>query len=220
MAERVSVVDWLQNQLRTREIFLAKLPGATSSTLFRVDTPDRSYVLRVFEASRWLEPVDDLPAREARILQALAPGRLPTPRLVASAGVDSSIGAAVLMTRLPGTVHLPRTPSKEWMTALARGLACVHAQTNVRLPWRYRSWQTMTGEPAPDWFANDALWRAVQNGITKKPTTANQLCLLHRDYHPVNVLWQDGKISGIVDWVNACMGPRALTLHTAASTWC
>jgi aminoglycoside/choline kinase family phosphotransferase len=31
--------------------------------------------------------------------------------------------------------------------------------------------------------------------------------LHHRDYHPVNVLWQNGEVSGVVDWVNACLGP-------------
>jgi aminoglycoside phosphotransferase (APT) family kinase protein len=30
---------------------------------------------------------------------------------------------------------------------------------------------------------------------------------LHRDYHPGNVLWSGGEISGIVDWVSGCIGP-------------
>jgi aminoglycoside phosphotransferase (APT) family kinase protein len=30
---------------------------------------------------------------------------------------------------------------------------------------------------------------------------------IHRDYHPANVLWQRGNVSGIVDWTNASMGP-------------
>ena len=31
--------------------------------------------------------------------------------------------------------------------------------------------------------------------------------LLHRDYHPVNLLWGQARVSGVVDWINACMGP-------------
>ena len=30
--------------------------------------------------------------------------------------------------------------------------------------------------------------------------------LLHRDLHPTNVLWRDGVLAGVVDWVNACVG--------------
>ena len=38
---------------------------------------------------------------------------------------------------------------------------------------------------------------------------------LHRDFHPGNLLWQDGQLSGIVDWASACRGPRGVDLaHT------
>jgi aminoglycoside phosphotransferase (APT) family kinase protein len=29
---------------------------------------------------------------------------------------------------------------------------------------------------------------------------------IHRDFHPGNVLWQDRRVSGLVDWVNASVG--------------
>jgi aminoglycoside/choline kinase family phosphotransferase len=31
--------------------------------------------------------------------------------------------------------------------------------------------------------------------------------LLHRDFHPGNVLWRYGRVSGVVDWLGACSGP-------------
>ena len=30
--------------------------------------------------------------------------------------------------------------------------------------------------------------------------------LLHRDLHPLNVLWTNDRVTGVVDWVNACVG--------------
>jgi hypothetical protein len=33
---------------------------------------------------------------------------------------------------------------------------------------------------------------------------------IHRDYHPTNVLWAGGRLSGVVDWPNACLGPAAV----------
>jgi hypothetical protein len=31
--------------------------------------------------------------------------------------------------------------------------------------------------------------------------------LVHRDFHPGNVLWQRGAVTGVVDWQAACTGP-------------
>jgi len=33
---------------------------------------------------------------------------------------------------------------------------------------------------------------------------------LHRDYHPLNILWQQSKITGVVDWTNSCQGPAGV----------
>jgi Phosphotransferase enzyme family len=38
---------------------------------------------------------------------------------------------------------------------------------------------------------------------------------VHRDYHPSNVLWLNGRVSGIVDWVNGCRGPAGIDV-----AWC
>ena len=46
--------------------------------------------------------------------------------------------------------------------------------------------------------------------IALGPEPAYRACFLHRDYHPVNLLFQDGRISGVVDWVNACVGPAGV----------
>jgi Ser/Thr protein kinase RdoA (MazF antagonist) len=34
--------------------------------------------------------------------------------------------------------------------------------------------------------------------------------LIHRDYHPLNVLWRGEQLTGIVDWAWACHGPRSV----------
>ena len=38
---------------------------------------------------------------------------------------------------------------------------------------------------------------------------------MHRDYHPSNVLWLNGRVSGVVDWVNGCRGPAGIDV-----AWC
>jgi aminoglycoside phosphotransferase (APT) family kinase protein len=39
------------------------------------------------------------------------------------------------------------------------------------------------------------------------PQPPNDLTFVHRDFHPGNVLWTDGTITGIVDWVASCIDP-------------
>jgi aminoglycoside phosphotransferase (APT) family kinase protein len=39
--------------------------------------------------------------------------------------------------------------------------------------------------------------------------------LIHRDYHPGNVLWRAGKVTGVVDWQDACQGPASVDV-----AWC
>ncbi|GAC1416430.1 MAG: hypothetical protein NVSMB53_15380 [Gemmatimonadaceae bacterium] len=38
---------------------------------------------------------------------------------------------------------------------------------------------------------------------------------MHRDYHPSNVLWTEGHVSAVVDWVNGCRGPAGIDV-----AWC
>ncbi|HYF61634.1 MAG TPA: aminoglycoside phosphotransferase family protein, partial [Herpetosiphonaceae bacterium] len=52
------------------------------------------------------------------------------------------------------------------------------------------------------WAAAFDLWRG--------PAPASPEVFIHRDYHPANVLWRRGAISGVVDWINACRGPAGI----------
>ncbi len=58
----------------------------------------------------------------------------------------------------------------------------------------------------PSWADNASTWKAIHERIAAGPPPATE-GFLHRDYHPGNMLWQNGHISGIVDWVNGCTGP-------------
>ena len=51
--------------------------------------------------------------------------------------------------------------------------------------------------------------------IVNAPWPEVRECFIHRDYHPVNVLWQDSQVNGIVDWPNACRGPAGIDV-----AWC
>ena len=61
----------------------------------------------------------------------------------------------------------------------------------------------------PDWTEQPQLWQhAIEFWRAGPP--ADKPVFLHRDFHPCNVLWKHELVSGVVDWVNACMGPRGV----------
>ena len=60
--------------------------------------------------------------------------------------------------------------------------------------------------PAPPSATQTLLWETAIE-IVAKEMPSYQPTLVHRDYHPGNVLWVRGRCSGVVDWVSACEGP-------------
>ena len=57
----------------------------------------------------------------------------------------------------------------------------------------------------PAWAARPDVWRRAFDVLDREPPSEERL-FVHRDYHPGNVLWDAGRVSGIVDWVNASIG--------------
>jgi aminoglycoside phosphotransferase (APT) family kinase protein len=63
--------------------------------------------------------------------------------------------------------------------------------------------------------------------LSRGPAPVLPQVLIHRDFHPGNVLWRRGLVCGIVDWQAICSGPAAadvarcrvnlLTLGTSAA---
>jgi aminoglycoside phosphotransferase (APT) family kinase protein len=52
-------------------------------------------------------------------------------------------------------------------------------------------------------------WRRAA-ALATEPPPPGRICLIHRDYHPGNTLWQDGRLTGVVDWTQASIGPAAV----------
>jgi aminoglycoside phosphotransferase (APT) family kinase protein len=181
---------------------ISGMAGATSSDLYLLAYPDHREVLRIFRAERWKVPAASLSQQEVQILQALIGTSIPTP-----APIATFMNNGVLMSWLRGVVRLPWQPGRTWLARLAATLAEIHTSA-VTVPYLYESWNdTRTGQP-PTWWRDAGLWAEAQARSAARP--AFEPTFIHRDYHPVNVLWDDGQISGVVDWINACMGPAGV----------
>jgi aminoglycoside phosphotransferase (APT) family kinase protein len=168
----------------------------------------RKLVIRRYTDSDWLRREPDLAEREARVLQWLDGAQgLATPKLVAVDPDGREVGSpTVLMTRLPGREQW-KPPSIEKLAAIAPILHSVPVPPRFR---RYRRYYESARRTPPPWSRDPKLWEralAVASGAEVDWSTAS---FIHRDHHAGNVLWSYGRVSGVVDWVEACVGPPAI----------
>jgi aminoglycoside phosphotransferase (APT) family kinase protein len=200
------------------------LEGGGACAIHAVDVVDargarHPLVLKRFFRQDWVAREPDVAAREARHLEKLVAVDLPIPRLVA---VDpdgrSCDWPTVAMTRLPGRVELAadgRSPAERdpWLRALAGPLPILHdigAEVVADLA-PYQSYVRLHELVVPSWSSRPDAWaRAI--AIVQGPAPAARECFVHRDYHPTNVLFSQGRVSGVLDFTSSSRGAAALDL--------
>lgn len=191
---------------------MTPLKGGISSEIFCVETSDHSrLVLRQFTNQEWVNKSPDLALHEAVSLQCAKNIDIPTPELIAfdEKGIDT-IYPTVLMTLLSGKVDIEPVKRNHWIDGLAKTLSIIHT-ADIQMPWHYYTYNKVAELEEPSWSKNPKLWgRAFE--ILKGENPKTKYRFIHRDYHPTNVLWGNYQVSGIVDWVNSCMGPMGIDL--------
>ncbi|WP_068785927.1 aminoglycoside phosphotransferase family protein, partial [Paenibacillus phocaensis] len=135
---------------------------------------------------------------------------LPSPRWLACDPDGRACGLpSVLMTRLPGRVMLDPADLPGWLDGLARMLAEIHAAEGPPIEWSYFTYNEVSRLDVPVWTRVPGVWQRIIDRV-QGPVPSFRPQFIHRDYHPTNVLWQEGVVRGVVDWVNACMGPAGI----------
>jgi aminoglycoside phosphotransferase (APT) family kinase protein len=161
-------------------------------------------VVRWYGSGSFLEHEPDAIAREVAALSALEDSGVPAPRLLAWT-LDPP---ALLTTMRPGRTELD---ARDTGTILAM-LDAIHAVDGSRLAaWSYRGYHQGRDLPRPAWWQDEAVW-ALAVAWSKVGPPPSDPVLIHRDFHPGNLLWAGDAISGVVDWGNACLGPAAFDL--------
>jgi aminoglycoside phosphotransferase (APT) family kinase protein len=115
---------------------------------------------------------------------------------------------------LRGDVVLRPTSRREWLDGLARVAAQIHRVDADGFPWTYRRYNEGDLLVVPRWSRQPNAWK-IAIEVVQRPVPWHRDCFVHRDYHPSNVLWWNGRVSGVVDWVNGCRGPAGIDV-----AWC
>jgi aminoglycoside phosphotransferase (APT) family kinase protein len=163
------------------------------------------YVLRWWARDgEWQEWRSRAVQMEAAVLTKLEGSGIPAPRVIGALDDASFGGPAVLMTRLPGTVHLMPRDRERWLRQMAQMLARIHALAIDAKP--FTSWLDPTRLSAPPDASRADVWNAAIAWMRDQRAPSHR-CFLHRDYQHFNMIWSRERLTGVVDWSEACLGP-------------
>jgi aminoglycoside phosphotransferase (APT) family kinase protein len=201
------VLRWVAHQVhpRAQVTAVATLPGGLTAGMDRVtvDCPTglKDVVLRRWPDEDW---ADGLVTREASALAAVRGCGVPAPQLLAMDEDGAETGVRCTLTSaLPGRPHLDPANMPSWLGQLATMQAAIHVVPNHP----QTRWDGWYDDAAPlDWLPDGGL-RSAAREAASGPLVEEKV-LVHGDYQHFNVLWCDGRLSGVVYWPNAATGNR------------
>lgn len=187
-------------------IVVKPMVGGISAEIYQVG----KFVLKSYVDAEWLAEEPDLVKHEAASLCVAKRNGLQVPTVIAyDESGDKSGEPSILMDKLLGSPVLVPSDSTQFVEGLAHTLSAIHKLEAIDFDWGYSLYTDMSTAKIPQWAKNATTWkRAIEFANQPMPTVP--ICFIHRDFHPTNILWQDGQVSGIVDWVNACRGPAGI----------
>jgi aminoglycoside phosphotransferase (APT) family kinase protein len=214
-----AALDWASSHLGSPIESASVLTGGVASQMHLLRTSSgQEAVLRRLTFEPWRRFADGLLRREYDVQGMLQASEVPAPAPIAVDPDGSEVGdPALLMSRLPGRVDLVRA-DRDYLSELAVVLVRLHRfrPPANRWPREYQSWAFESKRLVPPWSSDDALYLEAFKRLGEEPP-AYRPTFLHRDYYPANVLWEDGVLSGVVDWVETSTGPADLDVAHCAS---
>jgi aminoglycoside phosphotransferase (APT) family kinase protein len=188
-----------------------RLTGGITSSMHRLIVETRTgvrqqVVLRRWTAGAWDDTAADAPLfveRERQVLARLERTDIPAPRFLAADPNGESTGVpALLMSRVAGHVDLAPVDPKAWLRQIATMAVRIHA---LDLDAPQDQWAPRT-VPIPAWATRPADWHAAAE-LVEGSVPDHDIRFSHGDYQHFNLLWQRGRLTGVVDWVSAFRGP-------------
>ena len=186
-----------------------RIPGGTGTQLWRLSTSPEPLILRLY-------PPGDAPLaaqrREAAFLRHLNSQDLPIPRVHATGVHDRT--SYLLLSACPGRPVGRELRTQPWR-AYGLGFAAggFHAALHqVPVPERLRS---LRAAPA------EGLEQEAELSARLQRVPPLRDSILHLDFHPMNMLTDGRRITGVVDWTSAAVGdPRCDLARTAVLLRC
>jgi aminoglycoside phosphotransferase (APT) family kinase protein len=208
----VQLVGWLSEVLGPSFRRVRSLNVGITSELEVLEADDNLFVLRCYADSHLIERHPTLIADEVKALEAahVVLGDL-VPRPIAFDQAGTLTGQPVLlMTYLRGEPVIHDLDP----VLLVEPLVQLHSAQSVVDLAPFHHWFDPEQFQIPDWSSSPQAWSQLID-LVSTPEPRSPVTFLHRDYHPGNLLWEGGQMTGIVDWAFACHGPTGVDVaHT------
>lgn len=181
----------------TDAVAVERIHGGMDTAVWRVERAGGVAALRVFRPEQ-----AETAGREVVAIRAAASHGLPVPAVQAEGTWRDR--PALLLDWREGRTLVPEVMARPELAeasaqAFGRMQARIHA-TPAPEKWRHHADEWLTWAGPAEVALQDRL-RALD---------LRRDALLHFDYHPNNVLFADGRVTGVLDWANAAAGdPRA-----------
>lgn len=167
--------------------------------------------------------------RQAALLRALHGAGQPVPAIAWASQDEAALGTPfIVMERLPGRVFVPWEPDASfsrdpdcvrvlWVQAI-RALAGFHRlnwtdaladwETPYTLASELARWNSLLRHaPDPSWFEAGQKQHRMLDAVRPPDTPIG---LVHSDYQPGNVLYEDGRMTGVIDWDLSGIGAQGI----------
>lgn len=211
------LLSYLRSELDNPQITFMLPPtpvaGGYDTTIYRFQVKgvseelSRPLVLRIFTR----DPNLDRAMFESVVQNALASSGYPAPQVFFTCNDADIFGASFMIMEL-----MPGHPMfKEPENAIPKMLAKAHLHlhridTNpirdaiesagierkyISFEWRFRWLKERIETGCHEWLFHGLRW--VDENLPDEP---ERLAVIHGDFHPLNILVDDGEVSGVLDW--------------------
>jgi aminoglycoside phosphotransferase (APT) family kinase protein len=205
-------IDWVAGAIGTgaRVTGGRRLSGGITSSVHRLAVQTRQGTRIQVVLRQWLpgeldadEDAATLVEREELVLRGLASTGIPAPRVLAIDPRGESTGVpSLLMTRVPGRMDLAPSDVSAWLKQLVAMAVRIHHLDVRAAPYEWEAKDV----PIPAWVTRPATWRSA-GAVVREAAPGYEPGFAHGDYQHFNLLWQRGRLTGVVDWVGAFRGP-------------
>ncbi|CAM3587221.1 phosphotransferase family protein [Occultella aeris] len=198
------VLTWIRDVLG-RDVRIGEtvpLTGGLSEAMFRLDLTGTDVAAAVV-LRRWPNDGDwqrDSVRREATALTLLSGRRVGAPELIATDPAGEWTGRpANLMTHLPGAGQLRPADVERWTGEMAARLALIHDQPRDPHQPISKKWVDLDDQDRRAWLA-DLPHGDEALSLARAATVPVREVFGHGDYQHFNLLWNRGRLTGVVDW--------------------
>lgn len=191
-----------------------RLMGGAQAATHAVRFPTAGWVV----LKRWPSPDRDAPAKEAARLGVAQTVGVPVPTPLAADPDGSWFGRPALATTFLEGEVVVHPDIGGWVGEMADTLAAIHGADVtghgpvLDEPHSGLVWRPLPAERFPRTPRVRALLAAVESLQRDTGAVAGPGVLLHHDFRQNNLLWIDGRISAVLDWHHARLGPAVSDL--------